>query len=197
MKKKGTANIAILIGIVLLVGIVGYFGLSKRTKAPVITDISVSQLPGQTGKTYELPTHAAPSLFDSGLGDITVISKTSEGKWKVRVDALIDYIRNPHAAYPALKSGDEVFLNELQIQYFSSGVGQAVPSGATPPASAPQPTAGSRYRAQLFYCTTKTGAQCPKGEGWWGYVYMKETGSDTQYLNEDPPNVLPSTNVTH
>lgn len=199
MGKRGAVNIVVLIGVVALVGVIGYFGLSGRTKAPVITDISVTQFPGQTNKTYELPTRAAPSLFDSGLADITVLSKTAEGKWAVKIDAMVDYIRDPHATYPALKSGDGVVLNELQIQSFGGGVGQGVSAGtALPDPSAPQPTAGSRYRTQLFYCTTKTGAQCPKGEGWWGYIYMTETSmkNGAQYWPDDPPpNIFPATNA--
>jgi len=204
MNQKGFADILLIVLVVAVVAIGGYFVLVKQ---PPSGTKSVVKIPSSPAK---LSTSGAPAEpVDQALAEITVLSQTENG-WKLHIDKIRDYIRYPAATNPQLKAGDTVsirFNGWLDTFQYSEKVcpagyikspKPAQAESATqpqPPATRPQPkiTVGEKYLTKLSGCFAVIGGfDCgPVGKGWSGWFYNPYSVVIEYECVKPEPNITP------
>lgn len=167
INQKGFA-IIVVIAVVILLGLTGYFALVKQASAPsqsqnqptpaneenVSLPSPAETLPPANDK--EIPSSptklsgsgSAAEPVDLVLAEITVLAPAENG-WKIQIDKIRDYIRYPKAPNPQLKAGDAVsvyfngWLDTFKDSEKTCPEGYvkspATPAGSANQSSAPQP----------------------------------------------------------
>lgn len=183
MNKNGFVNIPLILLVVIVVGVVGYFvftDLSKENIFPSDTK-SEAQIPAFPVKLDTSGAPAAPA--DQALAEVTVLLQKDE-EWEIRVDKIRDYSRYPDATNIELKEGDIIsvrsngWINTFKDNKIECPEGYTSSPKPTPayPINQPQPTSpepkitiGEKYLSKLLFVRCSNGL-C-QSTGWSVWLY--------------------------
>lgn len=195
--QKRYANIWIIIAVIVLSGIAGYFvfvdepttqieteesmttsGAVDSTITPTPTsDISPEDDTSSNGTKTEVKIPQFPTTLDTGspappadqaLAEITVLAQTGEG-WTIRINKIRDYIRYPDNTNPELKLNDAIFFRLTGwVDIFEMDDGPPLPPSGV--RSQPEIAVGEEYLSKLFGCFLEIPCSTI---GWSGWLYVE------------------------